>query len=556
MATSALALALFLAPMQAEPGGAQDGLRRTHPEIALHLAADSARMQRRFEDAEQLYRAALELDPGNATLAYGIARCFPGEDGVADALSWLERAVDLGYRDEAVARHDFRNRFFQGNPRFEALFPEPEGLEPRGDRPAGTGPDRWFLFGGVGRLLSPTGALVASEDGLVIPSSDGVLVARAYTAGGVDVFDARTGGSIAHLAAEHAPVVALDFTPDGARVACIHADGALTLSDVAAWHTRVVDRLLASEVSRARPVLFRACGGERLVARIGEDVLLWSAEGERAGRARLVRDGRRRPLLAGHARSTRVAWARGRTLGFLDGCEGAAPAAALEFEHRITSLAWSPSGDALAVGLQEAELVLLDAATLQERWRGAVPDTMTGSGIDPFGDPLGVVPIRFSPSGTHVAVCTVSGFFVACFDARTGERLWRTDHLGGRMGGALPLAVTDRAVVGDAGAYAWDLESGEPIGGWRAEREGLRVLRTAGPALLARRGDRVVVLDGATGERRSELAPPAGVPRFLVHPSGWCTGDPTGTGVDPRSFDPNRLRAARRGIGLLPCPAR
>ncbi|MEL6713136.1 MAG: PQQ-binding-like beta-propeller repeat protein, partial [Planctomycetota bacterium] len=317
-----------------------------------------------------------------------------------------------------------------------------------------------------------------------------------------------------------------------------------------------VDRLLASEVARARPRLFHTCGGERLVARIAEHMLFWSAEGERIRRARLEREGRRRALLADHADGVRIAWALDDALGFIDACEGGAPVPALEFEHRITALAWSPSGDALAVGLQHAELVLLDAATLRERWRGTVPDTMTGSGVDPFGDPLGVVPIRFSPSGERVAVSTVSGFFVGCFDARTGERLWRTEHLGGRMGSALPLAVTDRAVVGDAGAYAWDLETGKPIEGSSRERDGLRVLRSAGDGLLARRGDRVLVLDGAAREQRAELVPSDELPRLLVHPSGWCAGDPSGAGVDPRSFDPNRLRAARRGIRLLPCPAR
>ncbi|MEL6714002.1 MAG: tetratricopeptide repeat protein, partial [Planctomycetota bacterium] len=230
MTIPGLTLALLLAPVQVEPGGPQEGLRLTHPEIALHRAADAARMQRRFEGAAELYRAALELDPGNATLACGLARCFPGEDGVEDALGWLERAVELGYRDAAVARHDFRNRFFQGNPRFEALFAGPVGADLRGGGPAGAGSDRWFLFGGVGRLLTRTGALVASEDALVVPSHDGALVARAYTAGGVDVFDSATGRALTRVAELHAPVVALDFSLDRARLACIHADGALTLT--------------------------------------------------------------------------------------------------------------------------------------------------------------------------------------------------------------------------------------------------------------------------------------------------------------------------------------
>lgn len=548
-----LTAALFAASQSAPPsapgqtraesvqaGPSQEG--SAEEQIELHRRADAALRRRDFPAARELFHAAMALDPGNGAYAYGLACCQEGVNRVELTLDWLECAAELGYRDAAVAREDFELRYLWSNERFNELFP-------RGGTPIDE-TRQWFL--GNQRAIRLTA------------DPAGTWAAVAHPNRTIDVVALPEGELRVRVGKELEPALALASSPDGEHLASLHADGKLAVWSASTGEMlSPEDSITLARSFRAAPRLSYAAGGARIVATTTTGVALWDASGRP-----VETDAGRRPrswsFFASSASGKHIAHGELRSVHLVDLLDGERRVRTVGVGQFVSATALSPDGELLAVGSERGMLRLVEVATGEERWCVQITDELTGSGQDAFGGAIRVGPIRFSPSGARISAGTTTGFYVATVDVSSGKRLWQSKHLGGRMGATLPLEVNDHVVLADDGAHGFDPATGRTAKGWAvADRryafessQG----RSRGPGIAATEAGLLVpmghgfeLVDSRTGELIAAYACEA--PRAWVrHPAGWVSGDTTGVEVDPRHFDPRRMRAARKGVPLAPAP--
>lgn len=500
--------------------------------MELHRAADAALVGGRYLEAEAAFTAALEADPENATLMYGLACALARAGDSTDALECLADAKELGYRDAAMAHWDSDLYALSFGLEFKALFGE-------GPRDA-AGAVGWPLasrskFAVVAPVFADWIALTTPGQGLQVLEQ----------ASGKTRFDVLPGPT---------PIVALAASPDGLAVACLHADGRLSLTDTTSGKSKLSKGSAKAARSWRPTSLSFAAGSKRIVNRTNSRIDIWDGDGEYLGDLTSSEETSWWPGGAS-ASSELVPEIIGKAVRLHNVLVADVPPVEFRFEQPVNMAQIAPDGATMAVGTELGTVHLVKLADRSSVMSFVIKDVMTGSGQDPFGDPLRVPVLRFSPNGKHLAACTTSGFRVAMFDVLEGTLLWRTKHLGGRMGSPFPLLCGDQLTIGDRGRYVWDSADGE------ARRELTPEHGTAFAVL----GNNV--LHGARGAMRLANAgtdkelwtspSSARTRRRVDHPSGWIAGAIEWIeATDAHRYDPKRLRAAIEGVKLLPPPKR
>jgi WD40 repeat protein len=90
-------------------------------------------------------------------------------------------------------------------------------------------------------------------------------------------------------------------------------------------------------------------------------------------------------------------------------------------EARVTALAFTPTGTALAVGKSDGTVKLWDTVRERPFWNGA------------FQPPASVQGLTFSPDGRWLAATTLNQRFVRVWDANTGQVHFNTVGMGQRL---------------------------------------------------------------------------------------------------------------------------
>ncbi|MEM1450107.1 MAG: hypothetical protein AAGI22_13405 [Planctomycetota bacterium] len=498
------------------------GLVASVSDLEAHRIAETELRRHADGSPYEAFLAAFAADPTNATLAYGVACGLARRRGAdEEVLDWLERAVELGYRDCAVAHWDRDLRHLRTYARFEELFPSNDP-----HAPARVG----WAFGG------PSGAVLAA------PPTGG-WIAYAPEDGGVAIVRMESGDVHGRLAEDRAPVVAMAAGPHGRRLATLDADGRLALWNVV--HGKLIGESDAATSLRSKepPQLAYAAGGDRVVARVGGTLGVWSSDASCLA-MREVDGG----LHRAHEESDLLASAIDDEVLLRDVRTGGDVVGRMRFDHRVTALRFSQEGDVLAVGTELAQVHVIGLGSRTIRWSAQIPDALTSTGRNALGDPSSVSTIRFDRESGRLAACTSPSYCVGVFETSSGDLAWRSRHLGGRMGAPMPLAFRAGLLVADGGRDVWRGPEWKRVDGW-PEDPGLEVIALDG-AFLVRRTSGFATVDPLTLERKVYAdALPA---RPNRHPSGWFGGGlPSAPSPgDAGRYDPKRLRAARAGVPL------
>ena len=128
------------------------------------------------------------------------------------------------------------------------------------------------------------------------------------------------------------------------------------------------------------------------------------------------------------------------------------------------------------------------------------------------------------------------------------------------MGAPLDLVLSHSMLISDAEKLARDAATGDRIHellGLRPRRPRTR-LAILGTDLLRSAEHSVSRISGKSGQPVWTIELAHREVKAQTHPSGWVGGflDPAVLYVDPRRFDPKRLRIARSGARLQPPAAR
>ena len=229
------------------------------------------------------------------------------------------------------------------------------------------------------------------------------------------------------LSGHEATVLAVAFSPSGARLASADSRGAVRVWDTASLAT-VCTFTVAKVLRRG---LSWAPDGERLACVVGMGVEVWSASGERLA------------TLAGHESNVQcLSWSpdgalialgsRKPSVSIWDAASGERRAALARFKGRVEALAWSPDSSLLACGSNLGELRLASRASA---WAETPLDTGTHAEINE---------LAFSHDGAELA-SAVSDYTTRIWDPASGEQL---ATLGGHSLGVRSVAWTpDGALI-------------------------------------------------------------------------------------------------------------
>ena len=503
--------------------------------IELHRDADRHLVAARYTDAEAGFRAALQLSPDDATLTYGLCCALVGQGKLDGALPVLREALRLGYLDECVARADPDMRKLSGTqPFWELITPTRNAVTPEA---AVAWP---FSASRVRPIQVPSFPPVVA-----IPMDDG----------GLEIIQCADGERTKSTRACRSPISSMAASPDGATIATFHANGELVLTDRVAGTKKTIDSLKESSKSPRRSQLSYAAGGRRIVGWLGGSPMRWSASGETLGPLAPTNENSRWPALD-LTQSEWIPETRGSAMSLH--WLGAEPRPPLELvmPHRISGVATSPQGRYMAVGTEQGGVHLVALGTGKLLWSKTMTSSTTKTGFDLFGDPLRVPTLSFDPAAKRLAVCTTTGYYVGVFDVASGDQIWRTGHLGGRMGAPMALMQSQAHIMGDRGRFVWDGDAGErldPDGSNWAQGLG------SGFAILDQHvyfadENELCCADALARKVLWRVARPKRMPLLVEHPSGWIGGtfDTLETSIDPRTYDPKRLRLAKKGLRLSP----
>ncbi len=502
--------------------------------IRLHRTADDHLVGGRFREAQLAFTRALAAAPNDPTLTYGLACALTRLGDFEKALDTFEAAMEQGYSDPQAAFVDRDLERIRTNSRFSRILPRTTTKPP-------SGAVAWtFRCASRGYALLP---------------GDSLRIVHALGDGSLEVRDGRSGEVIRATDPVQAPIASIAVNRAGTLVAALHADGSMELVDPG---TGAVAKLEpARDVGPAKyssPLSFTA-GDKFVVAFTGGGALRWSCDGPFLGRGSSeVPDAR-----AQACDQSMAEWIprfSGSTLWLEPVAGGGLHARDLEFSQPLTDVEFSPNGRFLAVGTKHGGVHLVDVQSGVIVWSEVMTEDATGRTADLFGDPLKVSTLSFAPASDRLAVCTTTDYFVGVFDVATGEQLWRTSHLGGRMGAPMSLLQSTAFVLGDGGRWVWEGQSGRALHAYGAPwpRAVGSVFAAHGSDIFLGGSEVLSRADAVSRKVRWSVARPAPAPILVRHPSGWIGGsfDPTAIEVDARAYDPKRLRLAKEGLHLLP----
>jgi WD40 repeat protein len=376
--------------------------------------------------AREQFERALQVSDRNPTIAYGLA-CAAARAGQEErALDWLDRALEWGWVDQAVARWDPNLDSLRSASRFEALL---ERMKPIDHERRS-------------RLeLDSIWRMIQQEDPRARPSavtitSDGQYVLAGYHDGRVLVLDAETGLLVRELSRHFSAIWKLAGSPDSKRLAAISKSGRLSLWSIGGGRIRSLDTGMAPNED---PYPFGVTlswnpQGERVLL-VGEhgDASLWSKTGDLVTRWSI-------PPPSWDLRavwtpdSERVLTAEGNLVRARDGRTGELLSTPIEADSPISTLAISPDGAWVVTGHAGGWGVLWDLERGTEFRRRQFVDPFTPEPEDEIAS------IAFSPDGTRLAWTTRQGSHAELTDVATFRLLWQSEDYGAHFGEPMPIA--------------------------------------------------------------------------------------------------------------------
>ncbi len=328
-----------LTALHQDPGAAE-----RNELLTLHRAADEALVAGDLFAAHEAFEAALMLAPEDPTLAYGMA-CVQAREGRAElALDWLERAVERGYDDDAVARWDTDLASLRGQPRFVAILARMST--------SGSAPALW-TFECRARGAARQGPL-------------GEHIAIAGESGSLQLIERSSARLVHTLDDVRAATSALAFSPDGAVLASTHTDGTLARWEVATGALLSRSSFELEEGAPPRAQLDYIADGARILVRHGARLLLWSSSGEPIDEFEIATAWWQ--SAAWSPVGDRIAHMQGEQVLLRDALTGALLDPRFSFPEPCTGLEFSPDGARLCVGTSMGGVRVLDMQSGEELW--------------------------------------------------------------------------------------------------------------------------------------------------------------------------------------------
>jgi WD40 repeat protein len=425
---------------------------------------------------------------------------FRTHAGPRFVLDLSERTLSLALTDEGVsplARIAPPTRYPPGmKPDLSAMAMSPDGTRLAFQSvPSRTAPVIELFDTATGRRTAacenPGANLLALDF-----SPDGRRLAAALESSQVFIFDAATGHRLATFPGHIGSLRAVAYSPDGRRLASSGDDQTIRVWDAGTGRTL---HTLRGHAGRVACVAFSPDG--RRLASGGSDrtVRVWEAGG---GEASLV--------LRGHAATVnRVAFgADGRTLASAssDGTarlwDATAPEDACILRHKghVYAVAYGPDGRRIASGSWDGRVRLWDAV-----------DAGPVHTLEDHHQTIGA--LAFTPDGTRLASWGEDRM-IRLWDAATGKAIAVLRHENMRMRDSVYSLVVspDGKRLGASsadGVHFWDLSTGDELATLHLPLAGVRVVAISpdGDRLAAAGDDvpKVVVVDATSGERIAEL---------------------------------------------------
>ncbi|TFL16042.1 WD40 repeat domain-containing protein [Jannaschia formosa] len=290
-------------------------------------------------------------------------------------------------------------------------------------------------------------------------SPDGARLATVSADGTARLWDAATGEPLATLEGHGESVRSLAFSPDGARLAMGSDEGTARLWDAATGEPLAT---LEGHGESVRSLAFSPDGARLATGSVDGTARLWDAA---MGKALATLNGHRWPVssVAFSPDGTRLATGSDDGTARLWDATTGAPLAILEgHRDRVRSVAFSPDGARLATGSADGTARLWDAIT------GAPLATLVGHRDR-------VRSAAFSPDGARLATWSDDGT-ARLWNAATGEPL---ATLEGHEHWVWSVAFSPdgtRLVTGsdDGTARLWDVPTGEALAILEGREEGVR----------------------------------------------------------------------------------
>lgn len=556
---------ILLAVLAQEPADPGTELMR------VHRAADAALIAGEWETARSYFTRGLGLAAESATLAYGMAAAAVGMEQPDVALDWLDRAVEWGYVDAELAEWDQDLVALREHPRFVAamasmrdgrelahsIFAEPAYVSP------------------VVKI-----ATIAAVD------MAATVVAAGYDDGSVSLLDARTGGRLRTWDGSGPGVQALAFSPSGDALAVLTLNGLLTMrrvdSDERSFQTTAMpedtrnesraemfgdDEWLDTWIPTMSVFLEFAPDGEHVAALVGHlGGSIWTKTGELVHRWE-------EPM--GSHFHVPVSWSPGgdelatiedglvvfRSIRSDDPARAPLSPSAVPID-----VDYHPDGGSIVTADTDSKVRAWNLKSGEMIWESTFQDP------DPFpGGDAGPCEVSFSPDGTLVAYSTSVVAYVVVLDSATGNEVWASQRLGGRMGERVGLRwrPDGRKLWFAFVSGPMQLWSVEPTGARKEEQigsgpppsvspGGLATFAWCGIEVVDTETDRMLwhrtelengyVLQGPSGHFDCDLQSVSNIAFTLTEDAGET---PLSSLIRER-FDPKRLRAERAGIAVVP----
>jgi outer membrane protein assembly factor BamB len=494
--------------------------------VRTHRAADAALVSGEFTAALANYVRCLELAPKNATCAYAIACVKTHTENQPAALEWLERAVQWGYADAEVAAWDADLAKLRGDPRLAAALERMRKMSVGRN----TRPMYWDLWAASVESWPTAIAVNKSGSAIAIGDADGI----------VRVLEAQTGRERVQAPSLGDRVWAVGLDPDSEHVLALTWNGKLhrrRLDGTQVWVSTTAIGPAAQEQEGA-PALagllqWDPTGRLLLVAGTDRGASVFGAGGEMLWSTRTG---------FGDCADVHVTWspdgkwlaaiaeADKREVRFLDAQSGADSAPALPCPDDAICVAIHPNREWIATGHEKMRVRVFDRATHALRFEAFSADEIGFAGS--------VNEAQFSPDGNYLAISTGNGRYVTVLDAATGERVWASGQLGGRIAehGELVWSMDSQRLwsafsSGALGLYEFELPS-----------QGLALkFESANAPVFGEIGSGAVLLNGGY----AALDPSNG--EVL-----WVRLDRSRYGAKLIAlFDPKRQRAALAGVPVL-----